>query len=288
MILLENEHILVNLSAQGAELRSIKNKSTQIDYLWKGDPQYWGKFSPVLFPIIGALKDNSYFVENQKYQLPRHGFARDHQFEVQQLSDREVLFTLSSTAETLKVYPFEFNLGLRYQLSGHTISCTYEVHNPGQKELLFSVGGHPAFAVPQTPDTVYEDYYLDFNRDEKVTYFKIEDNLISDQTELLQLDAGKLKLAHALFYNDALVVKELKSDVITLRNTKNAHGLNFQFKGFPYFGIWSAKDADFICLEPWCGIADSIQANQQFSDKEGMVTLAAGHDFERSWSVEIF
>lgn len=288
MIILENEHIIVNLAAAGAELRSIKSKTTQLDYLWKGDPQYWGKFSPVLFPIVGALKDNAFFAEGRKYELPRHGFARDHQFEVQQLSEVEVLFTLSSSADTLKVYPFEFTLGLRYRLSGNTVSCTYEVSNPGTKDLLFSVGGHPAFAAPETPDTVYEDYYLEFNRDESITYFKIQDNLISEQTETLQLDGGKLKLKHSLFYEDALVLKKINSDVISLRNTKNQHGLNFHFTNFTEFGIWSAKDADFICLEPWCGIADSVNHNQQLSDKEGIVTLLPGKDFERTWSVEVF
>ena len=288
MIILENEHIIVNLAAAGAELRSIHSKTTQLDYLWKGDPQFWGKFSPVLFPIVGALKDNTFFAEGRKYELPRHGFARDHQFEVQQLSELEVLFTLSSSADTLKVYPFEFTLGLRYQLSGNTVSCTYEVSNPGTKDLLFSVGGHPAFAAPQTADTVYEDYYLEFNKDEAITYFKIQDNLISEQTETLQLDGGKLKLQHSLFYEDALVLKKINSDVISLKNTKNEHGLNFHFTNFTEFGIWSAKDADFICLEPWCGIADGVNHNQQLSDKEGIVTLLPGKDFERTWSVEVF
>lgn len=288
MIILENEHIIVNLAAAGAELRSIKSKTTQLDYLWKGDPAYWGKFSPVLFPVVGALKDNTYLVEGEKYQLPRHGFARDHEFEVQQLSDAEVLFTLSSSADTLKVYPFEFNLGLRYKLSGSTVSCTYEVHNPGTKELLFSVGGHPAFAAAETADITYEDYYLHFNKDESITYFKIQDNLISEQTETLKLDAGNLRLKHSLFYEDALVLKELNSDVISLRNTKNQHGLNFHFTGFTEFGIWSAKDADFICLEPWCGIADGVNHDQQFSHKEGIVRLSAGKDFKRSWSAEVF
>lgn len=288
MILLENENIEVTFSAKGAELRSITNKANALNYLWKGDAAYWGKFSPVLFPIIGALKDNTYYVDDKAYELPRHGFARDLDFEVEQISDREVLFVLRSTEETLKVYPFPFNLGLRYQISGAAVSCTYEVNNPAEKDLLFSIGGHPAFAAPLTEDAGYEDCYLEFSVDEAVVYHKIESNLISDQTDSLHLDKGKVTLRHELFYDDALVFKDLKSDTITLRNTKNSYGLHFRFAGFPFFGIWAAKDADFVCLEPWSGIADGIHHNQQLRDKEGIVSLAAGENWKRTWAVEIF
>ncbi|MET4142976.1 aldose 1-epimerase family protein [Pedobacter sp. UYP1] len=288
MILLENENIKVTISAKGAELQSIKSKKDNLEYLWKGDPAFWGKFSPVLFPIVGALKNNTYCIGDQSYQLPRHGFARDLDFEVQQINEEEALFTLSHNAKTLEVYPFEFKLSLRYRLSGSAVSCTYEVNNPGTKDLLFSVGAHPAFAVPLTADTVYEDYYLEFSQDESLNIHQIEDNLIGDQVAILQLSDRKLNLQHELFYNDALVMKDLNSKSIQLKNIKNQHGLNFRFIDFPFFGIWSAKDADFVCLEPWCGIADSIHHNQQLSDKEGIQSLSPGLDWKRSWEVEVF
>ena len=288
MITLENENIRLTFASKGAELTSFKSKITGLDYLWKGDPVFWGKFSPVLFPIVGGLKANTYITENQEYELPRHGFARDLDFEVQQISTEELLFTLQSNADTLKVYPFEFILGLRYKISGAALSCTYEVSNPGSKDLLFSVGGHPAFKAPLTPDTTYEDCYLEFSVDESLTYFKIEDNLISDHTDVLHLDHGKLPLKHALFYNDALVFKSLSSETISLKNTKNEHGLHFRFRDFPFFGIWAAKDADFVCLEPWCGIADGVHHQQQLSDKEGITVLSPGNHWNRTWEAEVF
>ncbi|SEA42078.1 aldose 1-epimerase family protein [Pedobacter hartonius] len=288
MILLENENIRVTFAAKGAELRSITSKINGLDYLWSGDATYWAKFSPVLFPVIGALKDETYIVDGKEYHLSRHGFARDHDFEVEQISDSELLFTLSSTEDTLKVYPFEFKLDLRYIISGSSVSCTYEVTNPAEKELLFSIGGHPAFAAPLTADASYEDCYLEFAVDESLTYFKISDNLISDQTDTLHLDKAKLFLKHPLFYDDALVFKHMESRAITLRNTKNEYGLHFRFNDFPFFGIWAAKDADFVCLEPWCGIADGVHHNQQLSDKEGIVSLPPGEDWKRIWEVEVF
>ena len=288
MILLENENITVTFVAKGAELRSITNKISGLSYLWKGDPAYWGKFSPVLFPIVGGLKNDTYIFKDKEYHLPRHGFARDHEFEFQQISDGEVLFTLSSNAETLNVYPFEFKLGLRYTISGATLACSYEVSNEGPDDLLFSIGGHPAFAAPLTPGTEYEDYYIEFADDEAVTYHKIADNLISDQTETITLNNRKLALKHELFYNDALVFKSLKSNVLHLRNTQNEHGLDFSFPDFPYFGIWAAKDADFVCLEPWCGIADGVGHNQQLGDKEGITSLSPGAHWKRTWEVTVF
>jgi len=287
MILLENKTIKVSVAARGAELQSIKSKLTGLEYLWKGDSAYWGKFSPVLFPVVGQLKDNTYYTGDQSYQLPRHGFAREMEFDAQQISGTEAVFTLSHNQETLKVYPFEFKFSLRYKLSGTSVFCTYEVHNPGEKDILFSVGAHPAFAVPLTEDTVYEDYYLNFTQDESLDLYKIQDNLISDETSIIQLDDHKLSLQHELFYNDALVMKDLKSNTIQIRNTKNQYGINFRFIDFPFFGIWAAKDADFVCLEPWCGIADGIHHNQQLSDKEGIQSLSPGLDWKRSWEIEI-
>jgi len=288
MILLENENIIVAFSPQGAELRSIKSKVTELDYLWKGDPAFWGKFSPVLFPIVGALKNNQYRYEGQTYELSRHGFARDYEFQTTQINEGEVLFSLSSNAETLKVYPFEFQLALRYKITGSKVSCSYEITNPSEKNLLFSIGGHPAFAAPLTKDTAYEDYYLEFAEDDAITFYKIDSNLISEQTETLHLEDKKLPLKHSLFYDDALVFKNLKSEKITLKNTQNTHGLSFRFPGFPFFGIWAAKDADFVCLEPWCGIADGVNHNQELSDKEGIISLSPGQPWGRTWEVEVF
>lgn len=287
-IYIENEHIRASFSSKGAELQYITGTDSGTEYLWSGDAKYWAKFSPVLFPIVGALKENVYLYEDKAYSLPRHGFARDMDFEMDRKSELEVLFSLKANEETRKIYPFEFNLGIRYKLFGASISCTYEVSNLGNKELLFSIGGHPAFAAPLNKQGIYTDYFLQFNADEELTYFEIEDNLISNKTETLPLEDKKLYLNHNLFYNDALVFKELKSNSIALMNTKNYNGINFKFENFPYFGIWAAKDADFVCLEPWCGLADGINHNQQLKDKEGIITLNPHEEWQRSWEVTCF
>jgi galactose mutarotase-like enzyme len=288
MIFLENEHFKASFNARGAELQYITGVHSGTEFLWNGNSNYWGKFSPILFPIVGALKNNQYEYDGVTYELPRHGFARDMEFESNLVSEHEVLFTLTHSNETLKVYPFEFNLGIRYKIFGASLCCTYEVSNPAEKNLLFSIGGHPAFAAPLNKQGVYTDYYLQFNNDNELTYHHITDNLISNQTTTLKLDDGKLFLQHDLFYNDALVFKDLKSDSISLMNSKNYNGLNFKFKDFPYFGIWAAKDANFVCLEPWCGIADSINHNGKLADKEGIIVLPPKAEWQRTWQITCF
>lgn len=288
MISIENEHIKVSFAKKGAELQSIRGMHSDTEFLWSGDRKFWGKFSPVLFPIIGALKDDTYYFEGKSYDLPRHGFARDMEFDFEAINEHEILFTLNHSDETLKVYPFEFKLSLRYKIHGSSLCCTYEVYNPAEKDLLFSIGGHPAFATPLNKQGLYTDYYLHFNKDTEITYHHIMDNLIGEQTTTLKLDEGKLHLKHDLFYDDALVFKTLKSDRISLCNSLNYNGLDFNFKDFPYFGIWAAKDADFVCLEPWCGIADGINHNKELSEKEGINTLAPQQNWERTWQVTCF
>lgn len=288
MISLENDLLKASFSTKGAELQSLTAKEDNFNYLWNGNPNYWGKFSPVLFPIVGGLKNNTYYVNSKVYHLPRHGFARDMDFELSQTSSTSVIFRLTHNDETLKVYPFHFVLEVHYELSGSSISCTYQVYNPDYPTLLFSIGAHPAFATPVDQKIAYIDYFLEFNGDHELTYHKIKQDLIDHETATITLKDGRLPLQHSLFYEDALVFKTLKSDCITLRNNKNKHGIHFKFSHFPYFGIWAAKDADFVCLEPWCGIADGIDHQQNLENKEGIVSLASGDTFIRKWEVTCF
>jgi galactose mutarotase-like enzyme len=287
MITLKNKTLHATIATKGAELQSLINTATNLQYMWSGDAAYWGKYSPVLFPIVGGLKDDTYYYEGKAYSLPRHGFAREREFTATQISEAEVLFTLTDDESSRAVYPFAFELGLRYKLVENSLSCSYEVYNPAAGELFFSVGAHPAFAVPLTGDTVYTDYYLQFNAAENLQRWKLDNGLIA-APEALPLSNKSLRLQQSLFYQDAIVLKHMQSNSITLGCTKNSHGLNFKFDDFPFFGIWAAKDAPFVCLEPWCGIADSVDHNQQLPGKEGINVLEPGESFVRTWSVECF
>ncbi len=288
MIILENEKLRAVISPKGAELQSLFNKETGLEYMWSGDASFWSKHSPVLFPIVGALKDDTYLYKDITYHLPRHGFARERIFLKDQLSLEEVIFTLTHDASTLAVYPFAFLLKLRYRLQNNSLTCTYEISNPGYDELLFSVGAHPAFAVPMVKDTAYADYYLQFNIPEQLQRWKLESGLIADYGEPVPTQNNRLSLSHELFYQDAIVFKNMQTDCITLGCTKHDHGIHFNFKNFPFFGIWASKDANFVCLEPWCGIADSVQHKRQLINKEGIIILAPNTNWQHNWNVECF
>lgn len=288
MTILENDFLKVNIASKGAELQALFSKETEIEYLWNGDVNFWAKHSPVLFPVVGSLKDDSYIYKEKTYHLPRHGFARDNEFTVEKISDIEAVFTLRDSGEILKQFPFPFELKLTYRIIDRKLSLSYTVINRGLNKMYFSLGAHPAFAVPNTPDTDYEDYYLAFNEDEKLTFWKLKEGLVSGETETIELNGHKLNLKHNLFYNDALVFKTLQSSCISLLNTKNDYGLHFHFDDFPFFGIWAAKDASFVCLEPWCGVADGVHHNQELEQKEGIIKLEAGKSWVRRWEVECF
>lgn len=288
-IILENETLKISINIKGAELQSLYNKATHIEYLWKGDDNFWAKHSPVLFPIVGGLKNNEYQYENKKYQLNRHGFARDNNFEIEKISDSKAIFTLKSNETTLKNYPFNFVFSIEYSIENNKIDCKYIVENTGQKTMYFSVGGHPAFNIPLTSNTNFEDWFLEFNTTETCGIYPLTtEGLLQEKAIPYFKNQDKLLLTKQLFYGDALVFKELASTAISIKSNKVNNGLTMQFNNFPYYGIWSAKDANFVCLEPWCGIADTENFRGNIEEKEGIISLVANNVFENTWSVKLW
>lgn len=286
---LSNHHLSVSISDQGAELQSIVHNNTKLEYMWSGDPQFWGKKSPVLFPVVGGLKNNSYQFNDNTYQLGRHGFARDRRFTVAEQSNDSILFSLHADAESILVYPFHFSFSVGYRLEEDTIHVTYRVENTDEQDIYFSVGAHPAFAVPLVEGMVFEDYYLQFSEKENAGIWPLSpEGLIKEEAIPFFQNNDRIALRKSLFYGDALVFKSLRSTAISILSDKHAHGLTVTYPGFPYMGIWSAKDADFVCIEPWCGIADHLNTPGKLEAKEGIHRLPAGESFQRSWSVSVF
>lgn len=286
MFTLENEYLKIEINSKGAELNSIYNKKKNIEYMWSGDPAFWGKKSPVLFPIIGSLKNDTYYFENKAYQLSRHGFAREMEFEVTNQNASAITFTLIRSNATLEKYPFQFKFDIIYSIKDKQLQVTYRVVNKGDisQKLYFSVGGHPAFKLPVLPATSYTDYWLEFNKKENAGRWPISgEGLIKEQPIPLMTDTNRLPLAKDLFYTDAIVFKKLNSTSVKLVSGQSGEIFDFDFTGFPYLGIWAAKGADFVCIEPWCGIADSVNSNQQLTEKEGINMLDSTDQFERTW-----
>jgi galactose mutarotase-like enzyme len=286
---LENDHLTVRIKQKGAELFSVVNSTSKLEYMWSGDPAVWGKTSPVLFPIVGTLMKNTFIHKGDQYKFSRHGFARDHLFEVESHTSTVAVFLLKSSEATLENYPFHFEFRLRYELAHNYLHVTYDVRNAGDEDMYFSVGGHPAFKVPLVDGSKYEDHYLEFNRIEYADRWPIsKDGCIENNPQKFLVNTDRLNLSKSLFAADALVFKDLKSDRISLRSESHLHGLDFYFDGFPFLGLWAAYQADFICIEPWCGIADAIDHDLEFTKKEGIQRIISQERWLRTWKVMFY
>ena len=277
---ISNQTLTATINSKGAELNSLKKENKE--YIWEGNLDFWGKHSPILFPIVGTLKNNSYTHNGEKFELSRHGFARDQEFKVIELSERKVIFSLSSSEETLKIYPFQFELQIIYTLDENQLQIQYKVKNNGNFKMPFSIGGHPAFALPGN----FEDYSLLFEKQETLKSFALENDLVSDKTSLFELTDRQFPLNYASFENDALIFKTMESKSIEiLENQKPL--LRFKFNDFPNFGIWTKFNAPFICLEPWLGYSDTFKANGNLFDKEGSIVLEENATFDAHFDIEI-
>ena len=287
MIQLQNTRLKATFNELGAELVSLINQETGKEIIWEGNPDFWGGKSPVLFPTVGALKDDRYILGGETYEMPRHGFARRKFFDVKRSTATEVVFELNSDEETLKFYPFDFSLEIKYTLTDNKLTVSYNVKNTSNKDMYFSLGAHPGFAIDTKNGLKYDDYEIVFSEDEKLEIHPLMDNLISKETKTIDLGNKTLPLSYGLFSNDALVMTTMKSKELILRNHQNDHKIVFTFSNFPYFGIWAAKNADFVCLEPWQGIADIEDHNQELTEKFGILKLEISGEWKGEWAIEL-
>lgn len=288
MIQIQNGILKAGFLSKGAELRTLISSSNNQEWMWQANPAFWGKTSPILFPIVGGLKNDSYHYNGATFHLPRHGFARDKEFEIRKQEESKIVFGLSSDETTKAIYPFDFDLEVEYSLKENALQTTYRVKNTTQKaELWFSLGAHPAFAIDVDERKAFSDYKIRFSNDNELHLHPLHNNLLQQETRNVPLQQQSLPLAYSLFENDALVMTDMKSKELVLENSTDKKGLCFRFTNFPYFGIWSARDANFVCLEPWAGIADFEHHNGNLTQKFGMISLPPNGQWKAEWSVEL-
>lgn len=280
LITISNKNFTASINPKGAELSSLKLNDKE--YMWEGDPKFWGKHSPVLFPIVGTLKNNTYLINDKEYHLPRHGFARDNAFTIKSKEESKVTFSLISTEATKDVYPFDFELELIYSLTENTLKLEYVVSNTGNTPMPFCLGAHPAFALPGN----FEDYSLIFEKDEPLVSTQLVDDLLSDITAEIPAHNKVLPLQHSLFANDALIFTSLKSRNITIAKNQKDY-LKVSFPTFPHLGLWTKLGAPFICIEPWQGYSDTANTTGDFYSKDGCITINPSEQYSAGWSVEI-
>jgi galactose mutarotase-like enzyme len=279
-ITISNHKIKATINTLGAELTRLE-KDNQ-NYIWTIDESFWNKTSPILFPIVGRLKNDAYTIEGKTYELPRHGFARNFEFEIELQTDNSVVFLLTENAETLKCYPFQFELRLKYEVTENGLKMQYSVLNKSDKIMPFSIGAHPAFAIKEE----FSYFTLAFNEVEDFVSYELENEQFNNSFQNIFSENGKINLDYALFEKDALVFKHLKSDTLALLKNNQPY-ISVEFKGFPYLGIWTKPNAPFLCIEPWCGLADNTNHNGNIYEKEGIQILDNNAEFQREINITI-
>lgn len=280
IVTISNSQLSATINTLGAELISLVK--TNKNYIWQVDETYWNKTSPILFPIVGRLKNDSYTYNGETYELPRHGFARNMEFSFDKRSEHQVIFELNETEETKQNYPFDFKLLMAYTLMDNELVIEYFIRNQSDEVLPFSIGAHPAFAITGN----FEEYVLAFNKDDIFETHHLENESFNGTTTLVETENNTFALNYAFFEKDALVFKHLKSNEVVLKHL-NKNILKMNYDNFPYLGIWTKKNAPFLCIEPWCGLADNQNHNGNLEDKEGINLLPAGEDFLRAIRIEI-
>lgn len=278
---ISNSTLTASIKHSGAELISLKNSQNK-EYIWEGNPDFWGKHSPILFPIVGTLKNNTYTINGKEYQLPRHGFARDMDFKLIDKTENSATFSLESDAETLKKYPFKFELQLIYTLEETSLHIAYKVINKDESKIPFSIGAHPAIALPKN----FENYAFEFEKEEVLKYYLLENDLISNKTKVLETTNNKVPLTYKLFENDALIFKTLESKSLTILEDSKPY-IKVDFEDFPSLGLWTKDQAPFICIEPWLGYSDTAENSGDLFEKEGILVLDANQTFNSKFTIEI-
>ena len=279
--IISNSILKASINHAGAELFSLKNNQEK-EFIWEGNPSFWGKHSPILFPIVGTLKNNTYTIDQTEYQLSRHGFARDMEFELIEKTENSAVFSLESNNETLKKYPFGFELQLIYSLEKTSLNIEYIVINKSDRKMPFSIGAHPAIALPEN----FENYSFKFEKEEVLKFNLLENDLISNKTEVLKTSDNLVRLNYKLFENDALVFKTLDSKSLTILENEKPY-IEVDFEDFPSLGIWTKDQAPFVCIEPWFGYSDTADNSGDLYQKEGIVLLDADQIFHSKFSIKI-
>lgn len=287
--ILENDNLKVTINHFGAELSSLVKKDTDVEYMWNADEKFWKRSAPVLFPFVGSLKNKEFLYEGKAYPMGQHGFARDLDFSLVSNDGKEAWFSLSSDESTYEKYPFAFTLEIGYKLTGNVLKVTWKVVNEDEKQMHFSIGGHPAFMCPLDGEGKQADYFIEFDTDKDLTYSKLSENgLVYMKDAVLATNGGKLKIDEHLFDEDALVVEGNQAHVVSLCKPDGSPYLTVKFDA-PLFGLWSpaGKGAPFVCIEPWYGRCDSEEFSGTLADREYGHTLEVGEEFEVSFDIVV-
>jgi galactose mutarotase-like enzyme len=286
-VTIASERFEALIEEQGAELKSLRDRESGVEYIWPGDQNWWSGSAPILFPNVGGLKDGTYRHQGVEYSLPQHGFARRSQFSLASAGPANAAFELSASAETRKQYPFDFRLRVTFLLGSHGLAVQYDVVNAGSEVMFFSIGSHPALRLPFAGGQL-ENYYLHFSEEENLERHFFENGLMLAQTAPAFDTSRQIFLRPDLFERGVLIFKHPVSQVISIRNSLTPRAVSVVTGAAPYLGLWAKPGrCPFLCIEPWFGLPDRPDASGQLAEKEGILSLEAGGAFTTTYRLEI-
>ncbi len=286
---LENARLRIGVDTLGAELKSLKNVESGREYMWDAKPEYWKRTSPVLFPVVGSLNNGCYRYDGKEYPMSQHGFARDMEFELLRQTGDELVFVLKSGKETLEKYPFDFELEIGYRIDENNVVISWRVKNCGNKEMYFSIGGHPAFLCPIHDGDAQTDYQILFDTSDTIISDVIGNNgALSLRRKAYVLNNGYMNITADLFDDDALIVEDNQAHRVSLCDKQGQPYLTVRFDA-PLFGLWSPakKNAPFVCIEPWYGRCDKDNFMGDLSEREWGNKLLPAEQFYAEYTVTI-
>ncbi|WP_371296524.1 aldose 1-epimerase family protein [Ruminococcus sp.] len=286
---LENEFLCVEIAEMGAEVTRIYDKTEDNEILWEGNPVYWKRHSPVLFPNVGKTYKNRVLINGTQYPTSQHGFARDNVFTCIEAANEKASFMFRSSEETKEVYPFDFELHINYKLNKKELTVEWQVKNCGDETMYFTIGGHPAFRFAK-PEETKADYVLKVPGKEKLEYVLIDISCGCanvDEVHTLQLSEETYPLSDELFAKDALVVDNGQIEEAWLCHKDGTPYVGVRSEGFPNYGIWSVEGAPFVCLEPWMGRCDNAGFNAELSEKPNVNKVEAGEKFIKDYTIVV-
>lgn len=285
---LAGKEISIQVSSLGAELKSLKDNATGQEYMWRADPEYWGKTSPILFPFVGRLKNQSYTYEGRVYKQKPHGFARDMVFELCNRTSDTLWLGIQDTQETKEGYPFSFSFQIGYEIVGKSLRVLYRIENRDTCEMFFSVGAHPAFACPLREGEKRADYFLKFGNLDNILSNGVDmsTGLATHSYQEYVLEQGILPIDDYLFEQDALILEGHQVNEVSLLLPDKTPYITLRMDA-PVYGIWSCvkPGAPYVCIEPWFGRCDDVDFRGELQDREWQQKLEAGKVFETMYEI---
>lgn len=278
---LKNNELNVEIAFAGAEVRRVTG-TDGTEYMWSGNPDVWQSVAPLLFPICGGLKDDKYILEGKEYTLQKHGFTRFLTFELESSDDTSAVFLLKESENTLKQFPYQFELRVIYKLDGKKLSVTYDVKNMSADTMYFSVGAHEGYACPGG----IEEYHIEFEEPQTLDSYILDGNLLEDNSIRIIENSKALPLKYEYFAVDALVFKNVNFSRASLVKNDGSRKITVDFPNHDYFLLWTKPRAEYICLEPWCGIPDGVNSDCNIKNKEGIIALKSNDTYVAQHTID--